>query len=275
MNKTIIKCICGKELNKNMFKNHFRNCNSFFDRFKQFDMKISFLLNKYLAVRENMILVKFLFKEYIKLIEKKINSNIQNKIKKYSNDSYTFKKRFTPNEIKKRLSFNINNIILNKDKNDYITYNPNPRFSTEIIKKSFLYENILKSFSNQNKKQINNLNLVKQLIEDQKNFYSAFPAPIIPIEKTIIKNGNNKLISYKRHSIFIQVGNEAQLQIERSFYLNWKIIRNVNSDTGYLIVKRFRSLLENEKNQLDNIRIKFSDFYKDDSDIIKSKKKYK
>ena len=44
---------------------------------------------------------------------------------------------------------------------------------------------------------------------------------------------------------------------------------------GYLIVKRFRSLLENDKNQLDNLRIKFSDFHKDDNDIIKSKKKYK
>jgi hypothetical protein len=272
MNKTIIKCICGKELNNNKFKNHFRNCNSFFDRFKQFDMKISFLLSKYLAVKENVILVLFLFKEYIKLIEKKINSNIQNKIQKCSNDSYSFKKKFTSNGAKKRLSFNINNIILGEDRRDYITYNPHPRLSTEIIKKSFLYENILKSFSNQNKKQINNLNLVKELIEDQKNFYSSFPAPIIPIEKSFIKNGNNKLISYKRHSIFIPIGNEAQLQIEKSFYLNWKIIRNVNSETGYLIVKKFRSLFENEKNKIDNIKIKFSDFYKDDTDIIKSKK---
>ena len=60
---------------------------------------------------------------------------------------------------------------------------------------------VLKSFSNQNKKEINNLNLVKELIEDQKDFYSSFPAPIIPIEKTIINTGNNKLISYKRLSI--------------------------------------------------------------------------
>ena len=271
MNVNNIKCLCGNEFNKSEFKNHFRNCKIFFNRFKHMDMRISLLLNKYLAEKENIILVKYLFKRYIKLIENKINLDNLSEIHK-NNKNYFFKDKVTLNEIKKRLSTTIDNIISNNKKN-YITYKP--RCSLQIIKNSFIYENLLKSISNNNIKDINKnkINFVKKIIEDQKNFYSSFPAPINSIDNGNIKNGIQKCIAYKRHSIFIPISNETQLQIEKSFYLNWRVIGNVNSDTGYLIVKRFRSLLENEINRLDNIKMKLDDSYNDDKAFIKSKKK--
>ena len=278
MNINNIICLCGNEFNKFEFKKHYKKCKLFFERFKNLDMRISFLLNKYLSIKENIILVRFLFKRYINLIDKKIYSNKKESQKPKNN---YIKDIIISYDIKNKISNNFHNkneILSEKNKNK--TFSFNQINSTDIIKKSFIYENIINNISklndynkkdnNQNYNNKNKLNFVKEIIEEQKNFYSSFPAPII--------NGNlkkefNKCSAIKRHSIFIPRDNEMQIHFEKNFYLNWRIIGNINSDTGYLIVKRFKSILENENHNLDEIRIKFGDYYKDDSEIVKSKKK--
>ena len=276
MNINIIKCLCGKKFNKIEFKTHYKKCILFFERFKNLDMRISFLLNKYLSNKENIILVRYLFTRYIKLIDKKIYSNKKTS-KKYINN---YKKNIiTPYNIKNKLSnilYNQNENILDNSKNK--TFFFNKINSTDIIKKSFIHENIINKISklndynkkdnNQNYNK-NKLNFVKEIIEEQKNFYSSFPAPI---NKEDLKKEIKKCPAIKRHSILIPRDNEIQLHIEKSFYLNWRIIGNINSDTGYLIVKRFRSILENDNYNLDEIRINFGEHYKDDSDIVGNKK---
>ena len=267
MNINNIICICGNDFDKFEFKNHYKKCKFFFDRFKNLDMRISFLLNKYLSIKENIVLVRYLFTRYIKLIDKKIYSN-EIKRQKYKNNY--IENIITPYDINNKLSNNIDNKA----------FSFNQINSTDIIKKNFIYENIINNISklkehnkNDNNYNLNynknKLNFVKEIIEEQKNFYSSFPAPI---NNGNLKNEIKKCSAFKRHSIFIPGDNAIQLHIEKNFYLNWKIIGNINSDTGYLIVKRFKSILENDNHKLDEIRIKFGDYYKDDSDIVKSKK---
>ena len=300
MNKEIINCLCGKIFKKHDFKNHYKKCSLFIKRFKELDMKISFLLDKYLYNKENIFLVRYMFKRYIKQIDKVINLNEREK------EIFNIKSGDTSqrNSFEENSSFNINKNISNYQTFDKV-------LETQIIKKYYLYENILNFFSkiynnlnlnlnnnnvNNNKNNINNNinininwnknkninnnniinnskrnirininknnknNFVKEIIEDQKNFYSSFPAPTNFFENKYKKNSIKKSSVYKRHTILFSEGNEIQLKIEKNFYINWRVIGNINSETGYQVVKRFRSLLENENNKLD-ILILFDLFF--------------
>ena len=66
-----IACKCCKIFNKNNFPNHFKYCEDFKNEFKDFDLKLSLLLKQYIDI-DNLILIKHLFKEYLKLINHKI-----------------------------------------------------------------------------------------------------------------------------------------------------------------------------------------------------------
>ena len=123
MNKDNIKCICGNEFEEKKFKKHFRNCNSFLNKFYKFDYKISRLLDEYIVKKEYLLLVRFLVKRYIKRIDEiikqyknEINYNIMNKEKnlgKIINDTDEINIQGNENEYIKN---NVNhNFISNKN----------------------------------------------------------------------------------------------------------------------------------------------------------------
>lgn len=118
MNNDYIKCICGNEFKNKEFKKHFKKCNSFIKKFNKFDLKISLLLDEYLYNKENLFLIRFLFKKYLKKIDKKIVEYINNK---YSN-SYPKERYINSNSFKNKIEINTpgNNskiINYNLDKN--------------------------------------------------------------------------------------------------------------------------------------------------------------
>ena len=80
MNDDKILCKCCKIFDKKNFTNHFKNCKDFKNEFKDFDLKLSLLLKKYIDI-DNLILIKYLFKEYLKLIKHKIKE-FKHEIKK-------------------------------------------------------------------------------------------------------------------------------------------------------------------------------------------------
>ena len=41
------QCMCGIKVNKKEFKLHYRNCNQFLEKYKDFDFKISSQISKY------------------------------------------------------------------------------------------------------------------------------------------------------------------------------------------------------------------------------------
>ena len=97
MNKRNIKCLCGNEYNETTFKTHFKNCEIYKNNFKELDI----LINKYLKIYDSL-LVRFLLKRYIKLIESKVTKNPENKI------------YLSPNI--KKIDYNIKIIGLNEEK---------------------------------------------------------------------------------------------------------------------------------------------------------------
>ena len=81
MDHDYIICKCGNKFKKKIFKKHYKNCQSFINKFNKFDFYISNLLKEYLFDKDNLLLIEFMMKRYIKLIEKKI--------KEYNNGIYT------------------------------------------------------------------------------------------------------------------------------------------------------------------------------------------
>lgn len=91
MNEKTILCLCGEKYDEINLKKHIRICDSFLNRFRLFDYKISRLLNEYLINQQHCFLVKFMFKRYIKRIDKKlkneqININYKKKPKNQINE---------------------------------------------------------------------------------------------------------------------------------------------------------------------------------------------
>ena len=86
--KNNIKCECGIFFKAKAFKKHFKNCNLFIKKYIKFDYKISRLLGEYLLNKENLTLVRFLMKRYVKLIEKKIIENNKEKNNKNNINEY-------------------------------------------------------------------------------------------------------------------------------------------------------------------------------------------
>ena len=85
--KNII-CECKQNFNEEQFSKHFSSCKDFKLTFNDFDSKFSFLLKQFSEPKERLVIVRFLLKQYLNVIEQKIS------------------KLFSPEPMKKNLSFN-------------------------------------------------------------------------------------------------------------------------------------------------------------------------
>ena len=72
MDQTKLKCMCGEQFLPNDFTKHFGSCPQFKAEFKEFDSKFGELLKAYSEPKEKLLIVRFLLKLYIAVIEKKL-----------------------------------------------------------------------------------------------------------------------------------------------------------------------------------------------------------
>ena len=70
-----IKCICGAIYETKDFENHFMECKEFNECFNSFNDKINKLISNYFKPKEQLLLQKFFFNQYIKKLDTKINQN--------------------------------------------------------------------------------------------------------------------------------------------------------------------------------------------------------
>lgn len=96
-----IICTCGLKIKEKEFRNHYKKCKPFINKFTKFDFKIASTIEEYVIDRDNIYIVKYLFKRYLK--------RINNKIKEYEKE---FKKQYNNKEDElKDLIKNNKNII--------------------------------------------------------------------------------------------------------------------------------------------------------------------
>ena len=142
MNNDDIECLCGIKFDKNIFKNHFKKCEPLLSKFSNFDRKLSLLLKEYSFNKQSLIILKFLFKKYIKLFDKKIEKiNLQN------NNKITFIEENIEKPVKNKKENN-NKEILNKN----IIFNENTK--NIILEKTNLTPKNNKIFSDKIKQSI-------------------------------------------------------------------------------------------------------------------------
>ena len=86
----IYQCFCNKEFDKKSFKNHYKTCNKFKNKFSKFDNQINLLLKEYSGDINELKMVIFLFERYIKLINKEIQTKEEKikEIQEYIKDNY-------------------------------------------------------------------------------------------------------------------------------------------------------------------------------------------
>ena len=72
MEEIILKCICRNKFLESEFKDHFKKCHEFKDYFSDFDTKLSYFIKRFCETKENLLLVRYILKLYIEIIEKKL-----------------------------------------------------------------------------------------------------------------------------------------------------------------------------------------------------------
>ena len=80
MEQNIIKCKCNNKFKESEFKSHFAKCPQFKEHFSNFDYKLSELIKTYSEPKENLILINYLLKLYVVVVEKKIKESFPNYI---------------------------------------------------------------------------------------------------------------------------------------------------------------------------------------------------
>ena len=72
MDQRKLKCVCGQQFLEEEFGKHYTQCSLFKQQFKEFDTKFGELLKQYSEPKENLLIIEFLLKQYINVIEKKL-----------------------------------------------------------------------------------------------------------------------------------------------------------------------------------------------------------
>ena len=72
MDQRKIKCECKKDFDTEEFSKHFVSCKDFKNIFNEFDSRMAYILKKYAEPKERLLIIHFLLKQYINVIERKI-----------------------------------------------------------------------------------------------------------------------------------------------------------------------------------------------------------
>ena len=178
-----ITCLCGGKFDKKEFKNHYRTCKRFIEKYKDFDLKISQILSQYFKYQKNSSIIKFLLKRYIKLIDNKMKSNNNIRIK-------------TSEDKKNKNITNLQKI--NVDKFNFISNkNENKNFYDNINNKNYF------NFNNQNGNNIydnsfnNNTNYNNNIFNNNfnNNNYNNNN-----LNNNCFNNSNNNKINYNNNN---------------------------------------------------------------------------
>ena len=113
-------CFCGKTFDKQEMKSsHFRDCQTFKNKFKGLDEKLSRSIKKFVEnldklnykdYVDGLLLLKFFLKRYVNLIGDLITKNIKKNDHQYNKVSSQFKNNVDINIIQKSESSNLDNI---------------------------------------------------------------------------------------------------------------------------------------------------------------------
>ena len=189
-----IKCCCKNLFDKNVFKEHFKTCNLFKEKFKDFDCKLSLLLKDYNNI-EDLNLIKYLLRSFIKLINYKLEKYKKKEKKEEEGESnYEFDKKKETTKILNKININS---IRNPNKNIIIETKEsnNEYYYTKYLFQSIFSLNCMRNWHNPKRgtteylfyKELNNFNdnnkiNYKYIIDSYNNNIASLYKEKIPNE---------------------------------------------------------------------------------------------
>ena len=81
MDQRKLECVCKQQFTEEEFARHYISCMLFKQQFKEFDSKFGELLKAYSEPKERLLIVKFLLKQYINVIDKKLKKHFATLVK--------------------------------------------------------------------------------------------------------------------------------------------------------------------------------------------------
>ena len=259
-----IKCICGVEFNRKEFKKHFRNCNRFLNKFKDFDLKIGNILAKYLKNKYGTI-IKFLLQRYIKLINKKMKSSEdQNNIRKIKTEeskkntnnknenNYIINPMFIEMEKEKKKNNN-NNLFLennnsnnafikkNNNINPFFQQNNNVNIKNNQNNNNFNYSDNTFNFNNLNYRTNNNNNIPYNRMTNNLNTFQM--------------NNNNNNNNMNRTNLNFNIQN----YFINNNMMNYRNDNGFQKSSNFLPINNFNNNSNNNNNNNDS-NCTFKDF---------------
>ena len=231
-----IKCLCGEIFKEIHLKKHIKDCLPFLKKFKLFDFKIARILDKYLLEEENIFLVKYLLKRYVKIID---------------------------HQIKKRLKSNETYNKINEDKKipDEITNNPKSIINLKEtvffpLNKNITNKPIFPEKNNITNTPKNIYNLKESVFPNENNDITPKSSNINNIKTPIIPNQiNTDTPKYLKNAVFL----DEKYNITPKIIYNNKLKKetnlnenNYNNDTKTLNINETKEPFSIEKNLLKN-----------------------
>ena len=221
-----IQCICGTQYKKQEFKKHFKNCNKFLEKFKDFDYKISTIISSYFKSKKNASIIIFLLERYIKLLNHRI-SHYKINIRKVSSD-------FKQNKIQ-NLAKDLTNPFYNIN-NQNIVYNNNFNNGNDFNGSNFFSKLNYKTCNDLNQ---NNFNIDESLIRKNCMIIKKNKS-----EKKVfqIKNNlNNKINLFQKRN---EISFEIIKQINNPFFVYKNLIQeNLELENQFITQGNFNCYL--------------------------------
>ena len=215
MEEIMIKCMCGQQFSESEFLKHFRNCLQFKNEFKKFDSTLGELIKEYSQPKEKLLIVRFLLKQYIEVIGRKLKKN-----NLYIINSFNIFKKSEINNLKDELNTSYEII---KQQNKAINDLKSKLNIENEIKQHDIIINDLKNELNSNYEIIKKLNLDINDLKKELNISNND----INNYKKIIKNKDTEL-SYLKNQLKVQLNNSNK---QDKVYLNEMMCVNfVSSD---------------------------------------------
>ena len=192
MDPNKIKCMCGETFNGNDFQNHLGKCQQFKAEFKEFDSKFGELLKAYSEPKEKLLIVRYLLKLYIAIIEKKLKKYYDNlsKSSKASNSNVINPVAPAPAPaVVPQFNSNPQNPQMQPPNN--FQQNSNPQNYSDLNKENDSHPQFSNNMNQQNIPQMSNPFINQQNIQNQQNQQNQLQNPWRKNSEKNINNSNN------------------------------------------------------------------------------------
>lgn len=231
MNVENFFCECGESFEEKEFKSHFKKFQKLFEKYKNFDFKISLLFKEYINSKESLIIIKFFLMRFMKFFDYKLKQLFKRNIPPSSESIIKNESQNIFTTSPSNLSFDVMKNILNKiiNKNEKTYENINGKYAITLGEDN-----------GNNKPQRNFVNDIENYNRKIKISIHTFPA----------NNGNNKqeskLVNNHLENLDIQNTNTS-----------YNFSRTISNNKMTKILDRFNN---NKTNNNKEITIKF--YYK-------------